>query len=141
MYEMITHYTSCQQCRTVSTVSTVSTVIARCYLHLRWYFYSSTVPSPSISERSPFKIQIFSLINRSWHCGNYPRGLFQLNKLGLSFFTVFNQIDITTMFCVIIIRYQEVRFVHCALVILNNLSHNILYKLCLSLEVSPFQVN
>ena len=32
---MITHYTSCQQCRTVSTVSTV---IARCYLHLRWYF-------------------------------------------------------------------------------------------------------
>ena len=24
---------------TVSTVSTVSTVIARCYLHLRWYFY------------------------------------------------------------------------------------------------------
>ena len=28
------HYSSCQQCRTVSTVSTV---IARCYLHLRWY--------------------------------------------------------------------------------------------------------
>ena len=26
---------------TVSTVSTVSTVIARCYLHLRWYFSSS----------------------------------------------------------------------------------------------------
>ena len=25
---------------TVSTVSTVSTVIARCYLHLRWYFLS-----------------------------------------------------------------------------------------------------
>ena len=41
---MITHYTSCQQCRTVSTVSTlstVSTVIARCYLHLRWYFFGT----------------------------------------------------------------------------------------------------
>ena len=25
---------------TVSTVSTVSTVIARCYLHLRWYFFA-----------------------------------------------------------------------------------------------------
>ena len=46
VYEMITHYTSCQQCRTLSnsvnsvnsvntsTVSAVSTVIARCYLHL-----------------------------------------------------------------------------------------------------------
>ena len=27
---------------TVSTVSPVSTVIARCYLHLRWYFLSVT---------------------------------------------------------------------------------------------------
>ena len=42
VYEMITHYTSCQQCRTVSTVSTVSTVIARFYLHLRWYFFVRT---------------------------------------------------------------------------------------------------
>jgi len=41
---------SVEQCRTVSTVSTVptvstvstvSTVIARCYLHLRWYFFCS----------------------------------------------------------------------------------------------------
>ena len=48
VYEMMTYYTSCQQCRTASTVSTVSTVltvstvstvIARCYLHLRWYFW------------------------------------------------------------------------------------------------------
>ena len=45
MYEVITHYTSCQQCRTVSTVSTVSTVIARCYLHLRWYFFVGKTPN------------------------------------------------------------------------------------------------
>ena len=37
----------CQQCQTVSTVSTlstvstVSTVIARCFLHLRWYFFNN----------------------------------------------------------------------------------------------------
>ena len=41
---IIRHVNSVEQCRTVSTVSTmstvstVSTVIARCYLHLRWYF-------------------------------------------------------------------------------------------------------
>ena len=47
---MSTVSNSVEQCRTVSTVSTVSTastgstvstvstVIARCYLHLRWYF-------------------------------------------------------------------------------------------------------
>ena len=33
---IIRHVNSVEQCRTVSTVSTV---IARCYLHLRWYFY------------------------------------------------------------------------------------------------------
>ena len=32
---IIRHVNSVEQCRTVSTVSTV---IARCYLHLRWYF-------------------------------------------------------------------------------------------------------
>ena len=42
---IICHVNSVEQCRTVltvstmSTVSTVSTVIARCYLHLRWYFW------------------------------------------------------------------------------------------------------
>ena len=42
---IIRHVNSVEQCRTVSTVSkvstvsTVSTVIARCYLHLWWYFY------------------------------------------------------------------------------------------------------
>ena len=36
---IIRHVNSVEQCRTVSTVSTVSTVIARCYLHLRWYFF------------------------------------------------------------------------------------------------------
>ena len=38
---IIRHVNSVEQCRKVSTVSTasiVSTVIARCYLHLRWYF-------------------------------------------------------------------------------------------------------
>ena len=38
---IIRHVNSVEQCRTVSTVSTVSTVIARCYLHLRWYFFST----------------------------------------------------------------------------------------------------
>ena len=37
---IIRHVNSLEQCRTVSIVSTVSTVIARCYLHLRWYFSS-----------------------------------------------------------------------------------------------------
>ena len=39
---IIRHVNSVKQCRTVLTVSTkstVSTVIARCYLHLRWYFF------------------------------------------------------------------------------------------------------
>ena len=41
LYAMSTVSNSVEQCWTVSTVSTVSivsTVIARCYLHLRWYF-------------------------------------------------------------------------------------------------------
>ena len=43
LYVMSTVSNSVKQCQTVSTVwvsavSTVSTVIARCYLHLRWYF-------------------------------------------------------------------------------------------------------
>ena len=42
LYVMSTVSNSVEQCRTVSTVSTVSTVIARCYLHLRWYFFIST---------------------------------------------------------------------------------------------------
>ena len=37
---IIRHVNSVKLCQTVSTVSTVSTVIARCYLHLRWYFLS-----------------------------------------------------------------------------------------------------
>ena len=37
---IIRHVNSVEQCRTVSTVSTV---IARCYLHLRWYFYVTYV--------------------------------------------------------------------------------------------------
>ena len=42
---IIRHVNSVEQCQTVSTVptvSTLSTVIARCYLHLRWYFLYST---------------------------------------------------------------------------------------------------
>ena len=38
---IIRHINSVEQCQTVSTVLTVSTVIARCYLHLRWYFLKS----------------------------------------------------------------------------------------------------
>ena len=44
---MSTVSNSVEQCRTVSTVltvSTVSTVIARCYLHLRWYFCCGFTP-------------------------------------------------------------------------------------------------
>ena len=37
---IIRHVYSFEQRRIVSTVSTVSTDIARCYLHLRWYFLS-----------------------------------------------------------------------------------------------------
>ena len=48
---IIRHVNSVEQCRTVSTVSTVSivstvsSVIARCYLHLRWYFLMAILPS------------------------------------------------------------------------------------------------
>ena len=38
LYAMSIVLNSVKQCQTVSTVSTVSTVVARCYLHLRWYF-------------------------------------------------------------------------------------------------------
>ena len=37
---------------TVSTVLTVSTVIARCYLHLRWYFFSNKSQKNSLLQRS-----------------------------------------------------------------------------------------
>ena len=37
---------------TVSTVSTMSTVIARCYLHLRWYFFQP--PAVTAERYKPF---------------------------------------------------------------------------------------
>merc|ERR1712012_1469262 len=59
LYVMSTVSNSVKQCQTVSTVSavsTVSTVIARCYLHLRWYFYIiSTIVMRIIKTRHTLK--------------------------------------------------------------------------------------
>ena len=62
---IIRHVNSVKQCQTVSTVSTVSTVIARCYLHLRWYFWNQITiiiidflifAAPSSSSSLPLSI-------------------------------------------------------------------------------------
>ena len=53
----------------MSTVSTVSTVIARCYLHLRWYFYNT---HPFLEKNIvPKKLSWFSVVGEEIVVGGF----------------------------------------------------------------------
>ena len=64
---MSTVSNSVEQCQTVSTVSTVSTVIARCYLHLRWYFFGLNLsPYQFLLEVTWFSQTIWQFFISLW---------------------------------------------------------------------------